>query len=247
MSSYARQNGNLDQQFAIFLNPIKDLSQNWEIDISKILDDYLEKIDGIEKNFQDRSPVLSFTEAAMVIQGSVNIYSRKVEYFEKIILQVLSDFGSSQVKNIMEKDSPNDRKERVRNLNDFEFKKINDIQSGKNIEMVNDDDDNYMKKNNFKFLPAVLIQLTEKENNTMPGVELFEKGEFISAKADFYLNHCCLTPGGSLSSDPPRKYFKFTMPQDAKMNNSLQSQQPALVFQDCNESFNDALAEAHDL
>eukprot|EP00951_Prasinocladus_malaysianus_P041993 scaffold502527_cov56-Prasinocladus_malaysianus.AAC.1 len=67
------------KKFAHLLQPIRSLSDNWDIDIANELEDYLEDLEELTFSFED-GPSLNFAEAALVIQGSACVYSRKVEY-----------------------------------------------------------------------------------------------------------------------------------------------------------------------
>merc|ERR1719331_1718187 len=76
------------KRFAHLLQPIKDLAETWNIDIAAELGEYLEELEGIEMTFEGLQK-LNFVEAALVIQGSANVYSRKVELLHKLVLQAL--------------------------------------------------------------------------------------------------------------------------------------------------------------
>jgi condensin-2 complex subunit H2 len=84
-----------DARFSALIKPIRDLAQNWDIDIAHTLEDYLEELDDI------RLPVaghgnLNFAEAALLIQGSTTIYSRKVEHLHNLVFQALELISSNK-------------------------------------------------------------------------------------------------------------------------------------------------------
>jgi condensin-2 complex subunit H2 len=64
------------------------LAQNWNIDVAKDLEEYLDDLDHLEIAI-DGTHKLNFAEAALMIQGSACIYSRKVEYLYALIYQAL--------------------------------------------------------------------------------------------------------------------------------------------------------------
>jgi condensin-2 complex subunit H2 len=66
-------------RYASLLEPIRDLAKNWCIDVAKDLEDYLEELETIAISFDGGATKLDFREAALLIQGSAAIYSRKVE------------------------------------------------------------------------------------------------------------------------------------------------------------------------
>ncbi|KAJ4841454.1 Condensin-2 complex subunit H2, partial [Turnera subulata] len=70
----------------------RDLEANWEVDLAKKLEEYLLKIcSGEITGTQDDSATTSinFAEAALLLQGSVQVYSRKVEYLYNLVLHAL--------------------------------------------------------------------------------------------------------------------------------------------------------------
>jgi len=78
-----------EARFLHLLNPIRDLAQNWNIDVAKDLEDYLDELEHIEISFDGGITSLNFAEAARLIQGSACVYSRKVEYLYTLIYQAL--------------------------------------------------------------------------------------------------------------------------------------------------------------
>ena len=72
-----------------FLQPIKDLAINWDIDIASSLEEYLEELESIQSANLNKKDSLNFAEAAILIQGSTAVYSRKVEYLHTLVLQAL--------------------------------------------------------------------------------------------------------------------------------------------------------------
>lgn len=69
-----------------FLQPRRDLQSNWEVDLAKNLEEYLLKICSGEVPSEHS---INFAEAALLLQGSVQVYSRKVEYLYSLVLRVL--------------------------------------------------------------------------------------------------------------------------------------------------------------
>ncbi|KAJ6430877.1 hypothetical protein OIU84_018392 [Salix udensis] len=66
----------------------RDLEANWEVDLSKKLEDYLLKICSGEIAGSEE-------DTALLLQGSVQVYSRKVEYLYSLVLHAL-DFLSQK-------------------------------------------------------------------------------------------------------------------------------------------------------
>ncbi|ONM57753.1 Condensin-2 complex subunit H2 [Zea mays] len=67
----------------------RDPESNWEVDVAKSLEDYLLKICSGEVSGEDGAHSVNFAEAALLLQGSVQVYSRKVEYLYSLVLHAL--------------------------------------------------------------------------------------------------------------------------------------------------------------
>eukprot|EP00747_Dinoflagellata_sp_TGD_P166561 gnl/TRDRNA2_/TRDRNA2_189519_c0_seq1.p1 gnl/TRDRNA2_/TRDRNA2_189519_c0~~gnl/TRDRNA2_/TRDRNA2_189519_c0_seq1.p1 ORF type:complete len:719 (+),score=164.01 gnl/TRDRNA2_/TRDRNA2_189519_c0_seq1:51-2159(+) len=79
-------------RFASLLQPIKDLSKVWRIPIAEDLEKYLEELEQfsfLAPEGMGGSGNLNFAEAALLIQGSTAIYSRKVELLYALVYQAL--------------------------------------------------------------------------------------------------------------------------------------------------------------
>ncbi|KZV29363.1 hypothetical protein F511_15895 [Dorcoceras hygrometricum] len=72
------------------LQPLRDLESNWNVDLAKSLEEYLLKICSGEISCKDHSLTsVNFAEAALVLQGSAQVYGRKVEYLYSLVLHAL--------------------------------------------------------------------------------------------------------------------------------------------------------------
>ncbi|KAL1524614.1 hypothetical protein AB1Y20_019503 [Prymnesium parvum] len=78
-----------EARYAHLLEPIRDLAENWRIDIASELQDYLAELESITISWEDGS-TLDFAEAALLIQGSACIYSKKVEHLYTLVYQTLN-------------------------------------------------------------------------------------------------------------------------------------------------------------
>ncbi|TFJ94971.1 cystathionine gamma-synthase [Platysternon megacephalum] len=68
----------VESRFLHLLQPIRDLTKNWEVDVAAQLGEYLEELDQICISFDGGKTTMNFIEAALLIQGSACIYSKKV-------------------------------------------------------------------------------------------------------------------------------------------------------------------------
>lgn len=77
-------------RFAHLLQPIRDLSKVWKIEIAEELEKYIEECAQLlVTDPEDGITQLNFAEAALLIQGSTAIYSRKVELLYALVYQAL--------------------------------------------------------------------------------------------------------------------------------------------------------------
>ena len=92
----------LEVRYAHLLQPIRDLAQNWHIDLAQELEDYLHELDSTTVSVDPSPSLLSssapssaalsslnFAEAALLIQGSACVYSKKVEYLYSLLYATL--------------------------------------------------------------------------------------------------------------------------------------------------------------
>ncbi|CAM9100316.1 unnamed protein product [Phaeothamnion confervicola] len=78
-----------EERFAHLLQPIRDLAQNWDIDIATCLEDYLVDLDNLTIRTVDGESGLNFAEAALLIQNSSSVYGRKVEHLYALVLRTI--------------------------------------------------------------------------------------------------------------------------------------------------------------
>lgn len=78
------------------LQPIRDLSKVWNIEIAEELEKYIAEVASLE--FSTGAGKVNFAEAALLIQGSTAIYSRKVEQLYALVYQALGQICESKEK-----------------------------------------------------------------------------------------------------------------------------------------------------
>nr|XP_046155104.1 condensin-2 complex subunit H2-like [Oncorhynchus gorbuscha] len=79
----------VETRFTHLLQPIRELTKNWDIDVASELADYLEELDEMCISLDGGKTTLNFAEAALLIQGSACIYSKKVEHLYNLVYQTL--------------------------------------------------------------------------------------------------------------------------------------------------------------
>ena len=88
-----------DQRFAELLKPIKDLTVNWEVPLSRYLENYIEELSDLPLGLTDTSTSynvsrVNFVEAALLLQGTASVYSKKVEFLWQNVLKMLDLLAS---------------------------------------------------------------------------------------------------------------------------------------------------------
>ncbi|KAK3262822.1 hypothetical protein CYMTET_28343 [Cymbomonas tetramitiformis] len=119
--------------------PLKDLVANWNVDIASDLDDYLNILENITFSFEggEFESSLNFAEAALLIQGSTCIYSKKVELLHKLVYQAL-DFISDKKRKEKSGEGNEEGEEIERNCQEEIESFLNaefDLDEAKNIDL----------------------------------------------------------------------------------------------------------------
>ncbi|KAJ3426801.1 condensin-2 complex subunit h2 [Anaeramoeba flamelloides] len=131
-----------EKKFMHLLKPIRGLAQNWNIDIANELEDYLVDLEEISISFDGGSTNLNFVEAALLIQSSACIYSKKVEYLYNLIYQTL-DLLSERKKRQKKKKSQDDDENGENEDETENFLTLDDtLKIDKNIDLRDSDDVN---------------------------------------------------------------------------------------------------------
>jgi len=146
------------------IQPIRDLAKNWDIDIASCLEEYLGELvnqfgdlaknalAGEEKKDDDvENAPPNFAQAALLLQNSSHVYSRKVEYLHSLVYTALNELinssGQKQKEQAGSKLDPD-----IDEFNAFdpenEFLLLDDVLptdetiAGDKINLVEKDDDN---------------------------------------------------------------------------------------------------------
>ncbi|XP_022257170.1 condensin-2 complex subunit H2-like [Limulus polyphemus] len=194
--------GDIEVRFAHLLNPIRDLTKNWEIDIAAYLEEYLAELEGLTLTFNDGITTLNFAQAALLIQGSTCVYSKKVEYLYNLVFQML-DLLSSKKKLIQQGSVDEQGKDKDvtfgNQSNDIDFLSLDDLKEQKNLDLVEDFSNGNKRKPGIKFLPRTPTSLIPLEESEKGNITLYNrKGEVLGNKHDFRVNMCNLHRSGAL-------------------------------------------------
>ena len=68
-----------ESRFASFIKPLRELAENWQIDVAHEIEVYIEELHALHEEHQDAGEgTFNFASAALFLQGSTCVYSRKV-------------------------------------------------------------------------------------------------------------------------------------------------------------------------
>ncbi|XP_004845362.1 condensin-2 complex subunit H2 isoform X2 [Heterocephalus glaber] len=193
----------VEARFAHLLQPIRDLTKNWEVDVAAQLGEYLEELDQICISFDEGKTTMNFIEAALLIQGSACVYSKKVEYLYSLVYQAL-DFISG--------------KRRAKQLSSGQE---DGAGGASNSKALHEAEDEFLSLDNFPesrasvnlrsdqapsevliipLLPMALVAPDEVEKNNCP---LYSRqGEVLASRKDFRMNTCTPHPRGAFMLEP---------------------------------------------
>ncbi|KAK9671720.1 hypothetical protein RND81_12G050000 [Saponaria officinalis] len=209
MDKDTQEHDNVSSRFHT-VQPLRDLESNWAVDLAKNLEDYLLKICSGELigGDEDAHFSVNFAEAALLLQGSIQVYSRKVEYLYNLVLHTLEYISQSRSQEHV--DSTSAQKEvsssHAVQDEDDQFWVSDDIPvEGKNcLDNVTSKDiylDNFVKP------PANLVVLEgDCLDSTGDGGEL---ESYLLATNDLYRDFILLDPCDAIAVDEFLKGEKY--------------------------------------
>jgi condensin-2 complex subunit H2 len=205
-SSQSSSPGYDDARFVELLKPIKDLTVNWSVPLAKYLEDYYEELTDLQINLDGRTTTVNFTEAALFLQGTASVYSKKVEYLWQNVLKMLDLLSSKKALEEAsaaddEDDGVNDGTGKKRSKKStFDGSKFSlvSIELARNTDLKNDEHSAkgsvHSRKMTLKFIFVTPRQLIEKESKEqkMTRINMYVKGggkfELLGQKEEFRVN-----------------------------------------------------------
>ncbi|XP_071590444.1 LOW QUALITY PROTEIN: condensin-2 complex subunit H2 [Heliangelus exortis] len=188
----------VESRFLHLLQPIRDLTKNWEVDVAAQLGEYLEELDQICISFDNGRTTMNFTEAALLIQGSACVYSRKVEYLYSLVYQAL-DFISNKKREKLPSSLRPDGTDADATFGaggkKEEFLSLDDIQDSAqaSVDLQRDHPPNAVTIVPLTPLSLVPPEETEKRDNPL----LSHRGELLASRRDFRMNTSTPHPTGA--------------------------------------------------
>ncbi|XP_069909234.1 condensin-2 complex subunit H2 isoform X6 [Oryctolagus cuniculus] len=161
------------------------------------------KLDQICISFDEGKTTMNFIEAALLIQGSACVYSKKVEYLYSLVYQAL-DFISGkrrakQLSSVQEDGASGDTGSRAPQEAEDEFLSLDDFPDSRaNVDLKNDQAPSEVII--VPLLPMALVAPDEIEKNHHP---LYSRqGEILASRKDFRMNTCIPHPQGAFMLEP---------------------------------------------
>ncbi|XP_045869698.1 condensin-2 complex subunit H2 isoform X3 [Meles meles] len=193
----------VEARFAHLLQPIRDLTKNWEVDVAAQLGEYLEELDQICISFDEGKTTMNFIEAALLIQGSACVYSKKVEYLYSLVYQAL-DFISGkkrakQLSSVQENGASGDTSSMAPQKVEDQFLSLDDLPDSRaNVDLRTDLP--LREVLIVPLLPMALVAPHEMEKNVSPLYSC--QGEVLASRKDFRMNTCTPHPRGAFMLEP---------------------------------------------
>ncbi|XP_041110747.1 condensin-2 complex subunit H2 [Polyodon spathula] len=178
-----------EARYMHLLQPIRDMTKNWEVDVAAQLGEYMHELDQICISFDGGKTTMNFAEAALLIQGSACIYSKKVEYLYSLVYQAL-DFISNKKRDKQPASVGVDGVDKdatfAHRNEEEEFLSLDDINSTNKSNMD-------MRKNNspnvVDIVPLTPVGLVPPEEAEKKDNPLYSrKGEILASCKDFRMN-----------------------------------------------------------
>ena len=193
-----------NHRFQQLLDPIRDLTENWNIDLASQLEEYLEEIEQVEITFDNGKSQIDFVQAALLIQGSTHVFSRKVEYLYTLVVQTL-DLLSSQKKLEQVTNSPHPTS-RAHNQTTFDLLTLDDVPT-RDSELK----ESILVKDT-RLIPETPTALLAN-TSCVPATPLYNTSrEVIGHRQDFHLLTAIPHHSGTLLLEPSLASFLNTEP-----------------------------------
>ncbi|XP_028810843.1 condensin-2 complex subunit H2 isoform X2 [Denticeps clupeoides] len=176
-----------ETRFAHLLQPIRDLTQNWDIDLASQLAGYLEELDQMCISFDGGKTMLNFAEAALLIQGTTCIYGKKVELLHNLVFQTLdyiSDKNKKKEKNAAAVEGGEQNTAGQNNDDGFEFDSYDDTDTRSDLVEIKTDPNRAVEIS--RIPPEALIPPESVEKQEYPLIS--QQGEVLGSCKDFRMN-----------------------------------------------------------
>ncbi|VDK75074.1 unnamed protein product [Litomosoides sigmodontis] len=219
----------LSTRYTFLLQPIRDLQKNWDIDISHLLDEFVERI----RELSDQSELddeicekdkFNFAEAAILIQGSTIVYGKKVEYVHGLARDFYEQLRD---KKAFRNRAPDNMEHIEDDVSEFNQEPNDPCELMQFTNLRIADWKTFMLKSQTKPLPLLaqipvsLIPLSDFEKTNVPLYSSRNLKELIGKRDDFIINTGFIHKSGALLLDLANaKFLNDFVMQDQFYGNS---------------------------
>ncbi|XP_056311029.1 condensin-2 complex subunit H2 [Danio aesculapii] len=185
----------VETRYAHLLQPLRDLTKNWDIDLASQLGEYLEELDQMTISFDGGKTMMNFAEAALLIQGSTCIYGRKVELLHTLVFQTLDYISNKNKKRDKQGSSSDGNQEKAPSGNEGDDCEFDEIEQDENVNTHNITmKDPTEPVRIIRLPPESLIPAESHEKQKYPLLSL--KGELLGSCKDFRINTFTMDEAG---------------------------------------------------
>ncbi|GAB6020287.1 Lipase maturation factor 2 [Chamberlinius hualienensis] len=181
VNRFGSQQDNHSEKYASLLIPIRDLAKNWNVDVASLLEDYLSELGYVRISFEDHVDNMNFVEAAVLIQNSACVYSKKVDYLFNLVLQLLEHLKCKSANQVSAK-----KKVIIKNISSDDFPSFDDIEIDKNITLKESDGPVDLNAFTINRMPIELLNFIKDDDSGIPIYNL--KGILVGDRNDFKVN-----------------------------------------------------------
>ncbi|KAL2102564.1 hypothetical protein ACEWY4_001732 [Coilia grayii] len=190
----------VESRFAHLLKPIRELTENWEVDLVSQLGDYLHELEEVQISFDGGKTTMNFAEAALLLQGTTSIYGKKVELLHRLVFQTLDYLSNNNKKKDKAREAAeggeDGEQEVVPNGMEEDFQEVcEDTEANENLITLHTQPST-AQVDIAPIPPAALIPLDALEKQDFP--LLNAKGEVLGSWKDFRINVFPLGKEGEL-------------------------------------------------
>uniref|UniRef100_A0A1A8SM08 Condensin-2 complex subunit H2 n=2 Tax=Nothobranchius TaxID=28779 RepID=A0A1A8SM08_9TELE len=173
-----------ESKFAHLLQPIRELTKNWEIDVASELNDYLEELDEMCITFDGGETRLNFAEAALLVQGSTCIYSKKVELLYSLVFQTLDYINDRNKKRSREAAVQEGDGGETRNTHEDD-----DMSEFAHVDLTSENSQKFASNTKACVVPLAPESLIPPDTQDKAKLPLTSvKGEMVFSQKDFRIN-----------------------------------------------------------
>ena len=172
------------------ITPIKDLAKNWDVDLNTELEKYM-------ITFEQDVNSDNFAEAALVIQGSAGVWSKKVEFLYSLAVDSLGMLEEKEKKSRENRKSSGaeddqDDEDEMMTLKPVVIKKAAQV----HVNLSSLARSEHFKPRIPLYLSAISVKNDKPEN-----LLYSKKGELLASRDDFAMNNCIINKFGFASLD----------------------------------------------